>query len=60
MNGRELWMTDGTVAGTYQLMDLAPGPASSNPARMVRVGSKSFFTANDGITGTELWVIDLP
>jgi ELWxxDGT repeat protein len=60
VNGRELWMTDGTLAGTYQLMNLAPGPASSNPAWMVRVGSKLFFTATDGITGTELWVIDLP
>jgi ELWxxDGT repeat protein len=29
-HGRELWFTDGTVAGTRQVVDLTPGPASSD------------------------------
>lgn len=28
-NGRELWISDGTAAGTHLVRDLAPGPASS-------------------------------
>ncbi|MFM7280428.1 MAG: ELWxxDGT repeat protein, partial [Planctomycetia bacterium] len=31
VHGRELWRSDGTPAGTYLLLDLAPGAASSEP-----------------------------
>jgi ELWxxDGT repeat protein len=29
--GRELWVTDGTTAGTTLLKDINPGPGSSSP-----------------------------
>ncbi|HRE88128.1 MAG TPA: hypothetical protein PK095_03225, partial [Myxococcota bacterium] len=59
--GRELWKTDGTVAGTVLLKDInttAVG-ASSNPVALVAVGPNHvFFRADDGINGLELWRTD--
>jgi ELWxxDGT repeat protein len=31
-HGYELWVTDGTAAGTYQVKDIAPNAANSHPA----------------------------
>jgi ELWxxDGT repeat protein len=56
-HGRELWRTDGTVAGTKLLKDINP-TGSSDPSRFVRVGTKVFFIADDGTHGRELWVTD--
>ncbi len=56
--GRELWISDGTTAGTRLLQDLRPGPASSNPERLTKVGDLVYFTADDGASGRELWVLD--
>ncbi len=54
--GVELWVTDGTLAGTRLHQDLAPGTLSSNPGRPARVGSTLFFAASDGTAiGVELW-----
>lgn len=49
--GDELWVTDGSAAGTKLVADLAPGAASSAPRDFVRVGDKVFFAASNG-----LWV----
>ncbi len=62
--GREPWVTDGTLAGTFRLADINPGTGSSNTddtgdnAGFVQVGNKMFFSADDGTTGRELWVTD--
>ena len=67
--GRELWITDGTAAGTSVLKDINPLttlntsgpslPASGNPASFLALGGGQFaFAANDGFTGTEVWVTD--
>lgn len=56
-NGMELWMTDGTAAGTFRLTDLAPGSASSTPTTLVRAGALVYFAANDGARGRELWAV---
>lgn len=56
--GFEPWTTDGTVAGTALLVDLAPGAASSAPAMLTRVGGRVAFTADDGSAGRELWSTD--
>jgi ELWxxDGT repeat protein len=40
------------------LLDINPGAASSNPSGMVVIGSTTYFSANDGIDGSELWKSD--
>jgi ELWxxDGT repeat protein len=56
--GRELWVSDGTDAGTHLVRDINPGAAGSKPALLTRVGTRLFFTAQDGRHGRELWVSD--
>ncbi len=56
--GRELWRTDGTEAGTSLVKDIRPGPAGSAPSFLVRAGRRVFFSCNDGKGGGELWVTD--
>src|SRR5262249_12542967 len=47
--GIELWVTDGTSAGTRRVADLAPGRASSGPADLTVLGDRVFFSADDGV-----------
>ena len=55
VHGPEVWVSDGTPAGTRLLRDLCPGPCA---------GIESFhldglyLTGNDGIHGRELWSTD--
>lgn len=56
-SGREPWWSDGTPGGT-RLLEIAEGPAASNPRELVRIGEIVFFTANDGVHGRELWKSD--
>jgi trimeric autotransporter adhesin len=57
-HGTELWRTDGTPGGTFMLMDINPGPASSSPDHLVEVGGVLYFTATTSNEGTELWRTD--
>jgi ELWxxDGT repeat protein len=61
-DGRELWVSDGSAAGTTLVKDINPGPGDSDPGTnsncLAVVGSTLFFAANDGVTGTELWKTD--
>jgi ELWxxDGT repeat protein len=54
--GIELWKT--SVGGTSQVMDINPGPASSNPRALMNVSGTLYFSANDGDNGDELWKSD--
>ena len=58
-SGRELWRSDGTPEGTYQIIDILPGPTSGieDPHFCVS-DDQLFFTANDGISGEEIWKSD--
>lgn len=57
--GVELYVSDGTAAGTQLLVDVASGPESSNP-RFVGVADRTvYFTADDGVHGNELWRLPL-
>jgi ELWxxDGT repeat protein len=62
--GNELWVTDGTAAGTQLLVDINPGtdsdgnPSGSSVSDLTEVGGQLFFVANDGETGNELWISD--
>lgn len=57
-NGEELWITDGTVAGTKLLKDINPGAGSSAPTNLESSGNRVFFAADDGSVGIELWMTD--
>ena len=41
--GTEVWVTDGTAAGTLILKDINPGPANSTPANFAFNGARVFF-----------------
>jgi len=58
INGRELWKTDGTEAGTVMVKDIYPGTSDSDPTGLVYTNGTLFFAANDGINGRELWKSD--
>lgn len=58
VNGTELWVSDGTAAGTKMVKDIYPGSSSSSPYYLTVVLGKLVFRANDGANGTELWVSD--
>ena len=55
---RELWRTDGTVAGTTRVADINPGSGSSNPGNLTVVGSNLYFSATTSESQTELWKYD--
>lgn len=58
-NGNELWVTNGTEAGTYMLKDINPGEGSSSSSMPYKTGLyhmfNFYFIANDGTHGYELW-----
>ena len=56
VHGRELWRSDGTLAGTERLTDINPGGDSLAAARLSVVGDHLYFRGDDdGATGVELW-----
>jgi ELWxxDGT repeat protein len=57
-NGRELWKSDGTPAGTVLVRDIYPAGNSSDPERLTAMGTTLYFTAIDSIAGRELWRSD--
>jgi ELWxxDGT repeat protein len=57
VQGMELWMTDGTTAGTRLLSDVAPGVMSASPLQLTVSGSRLFFVADEGVHGRELWSV---
>jgi ELWxxDGT repeat protein len=58
VNGRELWVSDGTEAGTHLFKDILPGPGSSNPGHLHVEGNVLLFSATDGIHSLEPWRSD--
>ena len=58
--GAELFVTDGTGAGTSLVKDILPGGIGSNPTGFVANSTLGvvFFAANDGTNGAELWKTD--
>ncbi|GGD81848.1 hypothetical protein GCM10011514_52410 [Emticicia aquatilis] len=57
-DGQELWITDGTIAGTQLLKNINSSSASSNPFGFEQLGTNVLFFANDGTNGIELWKTD--
>ncbi len=58
-HGCELWMTEGTIASTRLVHDIAPGSQSSTPTELVTVRDRVYFAADDGQHGFELWALPL-
>ncbi|MDB5219965.1 MAG: hypothetical protein JWO86_7892, partial [Myxococcaceae bacterium] len=61
LHGTELWVSDGTAAGTRMVTDIVPGSASSAPSCLVGIGATVFFNVSRGAspqTTTELWKSD--
>jgi len=63
--GREVWRSDGTPGGTFQVSDINPGPGSSVEGALHdadffgSLGETLFFPADDGSgAGVELWRTD--
>lgn len=58
-HGQELYISDGTVAGTSLLKDILPGSAESQPGFFMQFGQRVVFkTRNVGNTSNELWITD--
>jgi ELWxxDGT repeat protein len=58
VNGRELWRSNGTAAGTVLVRDILPGTNGSEPADLAVVNNTLYFSASDGSSGRELWKSD--
>jgi ELWxxDGT repeat protein len=58
VNGRELWTSDGTEAGTVLVKDIVPGGAGTYPDLFTDINGTLFFTVDDGVHGRELWTSD--
>jgi ELWxxDGT repeat protein len=57
-SGSELWISDGTEAGTKQVKNIAAGSANSTPNSLYVFNGNVFFRADNGINGSELWKSD--
>ena len=61
VDGVELWRSDGTESGTFQLNDIQPGGGDAfygDDNSLTDVDGTLFFAAENDTTGKELWVSD--
>ncbi len=57
--GSELWVSDGTPAGTRMVLDARPGPAGGAPAQLRALPDRRLvFSLDDGQHGREPWITD--
>lgn len=57
-NGLDLWRSDGTVAGTFRLMQMQTQADRNVPTLFRAYRNGILFAANDGVHGTEIWFSD--
>jgi len=56
-NGVELWVSDGTTVGTFELKNINPGAGHSNPSHPQIIGSEIWFAASNS-AGWGIWKTD--
>jgi ELWxxDGT repeat protein len=56
--GNELWVTDGTAAGTHPVVDLRSGPQDGILPRRLLGGDAGLFLGEDGVHSSSLWQTD--
>lgn len=56
--GNELVFSDPDLTNPVNPKDIWPGQGSSSPQAITPIGNKAIFTAEDGLTGRELYVSD--
>lgn len=52
-NGRELWISDGTAAGTRMINDISGPLSASNPGHFTAFNGQLLYTAADATSGNE-------
>jgi ELWxxDGT repeat protein len=60
--GFELWKSDGTAPGTVMVADINPSTdffTRSQPSNLTYVNGTLYFSADDGINGSELWKLPI-
>jgi ELWxxDGT repeat protein len=67
INGNEIWVSDGTEAGTRMVQDIEPGSGSSMESQfyelktnIIEVNGKIFASAATTAFGNEIWVANAP
>ena len=58
ITGGELWISNGSSAGTTLIKDIYPGGFGSYPYGLTNIGGTIYFYADDGVNGPELWKTD--
>lgn len=58
IKGRELYVSDGTFAGTRRVKDIWAGAGSANPSQLTIFGDRLIFVARDGVNGQGLYITD--
>jgi trimeric autotransporter adhesin len=58
INGRELWRSDGTAAGTYMVKDVDPGESGIAGIDIVAANGLLYFTGYTPENGQEPWISD--
>lgn len=57
-HGRELYVSDGTPAGTGRVLEIMPGSGGAQPRYLCASDGLVYFNARDPNFGEELWVSD--
>ena len=58
IKGRELYVSDGTLAGTRRVKDIWAGAGSANPSQLTLFGDRLIFVARDGVNGPGIYITD--
>jgi len=58
--GCQLWISDGTAAGTTRITDSGAVPGGASPGHLVIAEDVVYFAATDANGERELWKLALP